>query len=156
VERLQLVPGDFFMLGASIAWAYYSWMLAHPTPESAAIRADWRTFLLAQVAFGLAWSSLFTAGEWALTPAHVDWSWTLVAALAYIALGPSLVAYGSFGAGVKRAGPQVAGLFINLTPLFTALLSILFLGEVPQWFHALAFVLIVAGIVFASAGRQSR
>jgi len=150
LAQLHLVPGDFYVLVASIAWALYSWMLAHPTPESASIRAEWSTFLLAQVVFGLAWSSLFTAGEWLLTPAHVDWSLALLAALAFIAVGPALIAYGSFGAGLKRAGPQVAGLFINLTPLFTALLSSLFLGEVPQWFHAVAFILIVAGIALAS------
>jgi len=156
LAQLQLVPGDFYVMAASIAWAYYSWMLARPTPESASIRAHWTTFLLAQVAFGLAWSALFTSGEWMLTPAHVDWSWALVAALAYIAVGPALIAYGSFGIGLQRAGPQVAGMFINLTPLFTALLSSLFLGEAPQWFHALAFVLIVAGIALSSRERQSR
>jgi drug/metabolite transporter (DMT)-like permease len=40
--------------------------------------------------------------------------------------------------------------FVNLTPLFTALLSSAFLGEAPQLFHALAFVLIVSGIVLSA------
>ena len=44
----------------------------------------------------------------------------------------------------------MAGFFINLTPLFTALLSAAFLGEAPQLFHVLAFVLIVSGIVLSS------
>jgi drug/metabolite transporter (DMT)-like permease len=44
----------------------------------------------------------------------------------------------------------VAGFFINLTPLFTAVLSSAFLGETPQVFHALAFVLIVSGILMSS------
>ena len=57
---------------------------------------------------------------------------------------------GAWGAGVARAGPAVAGFFINLTPLFTAVLSAAFLGEMPQVFHALAFVLIVSGIVLSS------
>ena len=65
-------------------------------------------------------------------------------------VGPAVIAYGSWGAGVARAGPAVAGFFINLTPLFTAVLSSAFLGDVPQLFHALAFVLIVSGIVLSS------
>jgi drug/metabolite transporter (DMT)-like permease len=73
-----------------------------------------------------------------------------VGALAFIAVGPAVIAYGSWGAGVARAGPAVAGFFINLTPLFTALLSSAFLGETPQAFHAIAFVLIVSGIVLSS------
>ena len=38
----------------------------------------------------------------------------------------------------------------NLTPLFAALLSALFLGDPPRLFHALALILIVAGIVVSS------
>jgi drug/metabolite transporter (DMT)-like permease len=147
---MRLVAGDLYVLIASMAWAYYSWMLAHPTPESASLRTDWAGFLLGQVVFGLIWSALFTSGEWALTNAHVDWSWPLIGALAFIAVGPAVIAYGSWGAGVARAGPAVAGFFINLTPLFTALLSSAFLGETPQAFHAVAFVLIVSGIVLSS------
>ena len=147
--QLELVPGDFYVLAASIGWAVYSWMLMHPTPESASIRAEWTTFLVAQVAFGLLWSTLFTTGEWALTPAHIDWGWPLAAALAYVAIGPSIVAYGAFGAGIQRAGPHVAAHFINLTPLFTAMLSAIFLGEAPNVYHAMAFVLIVMGIALS-------
>jgi drug/metabolite transporter (DMT)-like permease len=147
--QLQLVPGDFYVLAASIGWAVYSWLLTRPTPESAGIRAQWTHFLVAQVVFGLFWSTLFTAGEWALTPAHVQWGWPLAAALAYVAIGPSIVAYGTFGAGIQRAGPHVAAHFINLTPLFTALLSAVFLGESPTIYHAMAFVLIVMGIALS-------
>jgi len=154
--HLHLVPGDLYVLAASIAWAYYSWLLAHPTPESAGLRSNWTTFLLGQMVFGLLWSGLFTAGEWVLTPAHIDWSWPLAAALLYIAIGPAIIAYGTWGAGIARAGPAVAGFFSNLTPLFTALLSSAFLGEAPQLFHLAAFVLIVSGIVLSSRPRKSR
>jgi drug/metabolite transporter (DMT)-like permease len=150
MTQLRLVPGDLYVLLASIAWATYSWLLAHPTPESAAIRADWSTFLMGQIVFGLGWSMAFTAGEWALTPAHIDWSAGLLAALAFIAVGPAVIAYGSWGAGVSRAGPAIAGFFINLTPLFTAVLSSIFIGEAPRAYHAAAFVLIVSGIVISS------
>lgn len=153
LAQFRLVPGDFYVLAASIGWAVYCWMLMHPTPESAALRADWPGFLLAQMAFGLLWSTLFTTSEQLLTPAPVQWGWPLAAALAYVAIGPSLIAYGSFGAGLQRAGPHVAAHFINLTPLFTALLSAIFLGEPPTIFHALAFVLIVLGIGL-SGGQQ--
>ena len=134
---------------ASFGWAYYSWMLAHPTAESAKLRAHWPYFRLGQVVFGIGWSALFSAGEWALTPAHVEWGWPLVAALVYVGIGPAVLAYAAFGAGLQRAGPHVATHFINLTPLFTALLSALFLGEAPHLYHALAFVLIVLGIALA-------
>lgn len=155
LSGLRLVVGDVYVLIASMGWAYYSWLLAHPSKESATIRADWATFLLGQIVFGLGWSALFTSVEWALTPAHIDWGWPFAAALLFIAVGPAVIAYGSWGAGVARAGPAVAGFFINLTPLFTALLSSLVLGESPQGYHVLAFVLIVSGIVLSSRNRKS-
>ena len=148
--QVRLVPGDLYMLLASAAWAYYSWMLAHPTTEAPAIRADWSAFLLAQMAFGLVWSGLFAGGEWALDKVHISWGWPLAAALVFIAVGPALIAYRAWGAGVMRAGPAAAGFFSNLTPLFTALLSSAFLAETPRLYHMLSFALIVGGIVVSS------
>ena len=147
---LRLVVGDMYVLLASMGWAYYSWLLARPTPESAPIRADWAAFLLGQIVFGLVWSLAFASVEWGLTDTRLHWGWPLAAALVFIACGPAVVAYRSWGAGVGRAGPAVAGFFINLTPLFTALLSSAVLGEAPKLFHGLAFVLIVLGIVLSS------
>jgi len=147
--ELRLVAGDIFMILATIAWSLYSWLLIRTTGP-ADIRANWANFLLAQVGFGAVWSGLFAAGEWAFSPAAVHWSWTLAAALAYVAIFPAIIAFRCWGAGVQLAGPAVAAFFVNLTPLFTALLSSLFLGEAPQPYHALAFILIVGGILVSS------
>lgn len=145
----RLVPGDVFMLLATISWAFYSWLLSR-TSEPAEIRRDWAAFLMAQMVYGLAWSGSFAGLEWALGRAQIAWGWPLVAALVFIAVGPALVAYRCWGMGVERAGPAVAGFFINLTPLFAALLSAAFLGELPQAYHAGAFALIVGGIVVST------
>ncbi|WP_026435260.1 MULTISPECIES: DMT family transporter [Acidovorax] len=146
---LRLVPGDLFMLLATIAWSFYSWMLVR-TREPASLRDDWAAFLTGQMVFGLAWSGALASAEWATGRTHIDWGWPLAAALLFIALGPALLAYRSWGIGVQRAGPAVAGFFSNLTPLFAALLSAAFLGEAPSAYHAAAFALIVGGIVVSS------
>jgi drug/metabolite transporter (DMT)-like permease len=148
--QVHLVAGDVYMLLASAGWAYYSWMLVHPTTEPSALRSNWSAFLLAQIAFGLVWSALFAGAEWAMGLGRLTLSWSLAWALLFIAVGPALLAYRSWGAGVARAGPSVAGFFINLTPLFAAVLSGIFLGETPHAYHALAFVMIAGGIVVSS------
>jgi drug/metabolite transporter (DMT)-like permease len=84
---------------------------------------------------------------------HIEWGWPLAAALAYVAVGPAIVAYRCWGPGVQRVGPSIAGFFSNLTPLFAALLSAAFLGELPHVYHGVAFVLIVGGILVSSARR---
>lgn len=151
---VRLVPGDFYILLASIAWAWYSWLLARPDTSSEALRKnvpdDWAGLLMAQMAFGLLWSAAFAAGEWLLPGTAMVFNANVAAALVFIALGPALLAYRCWGAGVQRAGPTVASFFANLTPLFAALMSAAFLGEPPQLHHAAAFVLIVGGIVVSA------
>ena len=146
---LRLVAGDLFMLLATIAWSFYSWLLVR-TSEPASVRGDWAAFLTGQMVFGLAWSGVFASAEWATGHTHIAWGWPLVAALLFIAIGPALVAYRCWGIGVQRAGPAVAGFFSNLTPLFAALLSAAFLGEAPSGYHAVAFALIVGRIVVSA------
>ncbi len=51
---------------------------------------------------------------------------------------------------MAAVGPPSAGIFANLTPLFAALLSTALLGEAPHGYHAVAFALIVAGILVSS------
>jgi drug/metabolite transporter (DMT)-like permease len=147
--NVQLVVGDVFVLMATAAWAGYSWLLMQTT-EPTEVRNDWANFLMAQITLGFVWSGLFTAGEWAITDAHILWGWPLAAALAYVAIGPAILAYRCWGLGVQQAGPNIAGFFSNLTPLFAALLSALILGELPAWYHMAAFACIVGGIVVSS------
>jgi drug/metabolite transporter (DMT)-like permease len=149
LTQVRLVPGDLYVLLATAAWALYSWLLIRPgdPPE---IRGNWAAFLMAQVALGLGWSALFAGGEWATGNTHIEWGWPLAAALAYVAIGPAILAYRCWGVGVARVGPNIAGFFANLTPLFAAVMSAAFLGELPRIYHAAAFILIVGGIVVSS------
>ncbi len=149
LTSLRLVPGDLYMLLSTACWSLYSWLLVRTT-EPAGIKSQWAPLLLAQMAFGLVWSGLFAGGEWAVGASHIELNGTLLAAIAYIVIGPAILAYRFWGVGVQRVGPTVAGFFTNLTPLFAAVLSAAFLGEPPRSYHAIAFVLIVAGIVISS------
>lgn len=146
---MRLVPGDIFMMLATISWSFYSWLLTQPK-DPKEIRGNWAAFLLVQVIYGLMWSGVFVAGEWVLGDAKILWSWPLVAALIFVAVGPAVIAYRCWGTGVQRAGPGIASFFSNLTPLFAAVMSSAFLGELPHLYHVIAFGLIVGGIVISS------
>jgi drug/metabolite transporter (DMT)-like permease len=153
LTNVHLVLGDVFVLIATVCWAWYSWLLSR-TQEPVQVRANWAFFLMAQIVFGLAWSGAFTAAEWAgftgMLNAHVSWTWPLVAALIYVAVGPAVLAYRFWGLGVQRVGPNIASFFANLTPVFAATLSVIALGELPQLYHLTAFALIIGGIVVSS------
>ena len=146
---LRLVAGDLYMILATIAWSFYSWLLMQPK-DPQAIRADWAAFLLAQVIYGVLWSGAFAGVELAAGATPIAWSWPIVAALLYVAIGPAIIAFRCWGAGVQQAGPSISAFFVNLTPLFTAVLSSAILGESPHLYHAAAFALIVGGIVVSA------
>ena len=93
---------------------------------------------------------VFDGLEIAAGHAFIDLNWWTASLIMFVAIGPSLIAYRCWGLGVNGAGPTVAAFFANFIPLFTALLSAAMLGEPPQFFHGVAFALIVAGIAISS------
>lgn len=147
--ELRFVPGDLYMVLATIAWAFYSWLLSL-AKDPPGIKGHWARTLLAQVVFGFTWSGLLAAGEWGLNDVEIKWSVGLVLGIVYVAVGPAIIAFRCWGEGVRRVGPALAGFFANLIPLFAALLSTLVLGERPHTYHGVAFLLIVGGIIYSS------
>jgi drug/metabolite transporter (DMT)-like permease len=153
LRSIQFVRGDVWMLLAALSWAFYSWQLAKPAASLVGAQRPawtWAEFLWVQTLFGFAWAGLFASAESLIAPQAVVWSPGLLAALAFLAIGPSILAYRCWGLGVAAVGPALAAFFANLTPLFAALMSALWLGQPPQTYHALAFALIVAGIVVSN------
>jgi drug/metabolite transporter (DMT)-like permease len=152
--QIRLVEGDLLILVAIIGWSIYSWMLARPPASmSGAARPkwDWAEFLLAQVIFGVCWGLAAAGiGDLVAAPPPAQWSWSLVLAILFMAVGPSIIAYRAWGLAVEQAGPEMAAVFYNLTPLFAAVLSAAMIGEWPQGYHGIAFLLIVAGILVSS------
>jgi drug/metabolite transporter (DMT)-like permease len=157
---IHFVQGDLLMLVAIIGWSLYSWMLARPPAHmqgAARPNWNWAQFLVAQAIFGVS-GAVATAvvGDMIAPSAPTQWSWQLVATILFVAIGPSIIAYRLWGLAVAEAGPAMASIFYNLTPLFAAVLSAAVIGEGPQPFHGVAFGLIVAGIAVSSRSTAAR
>jgi len=137
---LALVQGDLLMIAAVILYALYSALL----PKRPAMHP--MSFLT--VTFGIGALGLLplylwqiaAVGGFALTPASAG-------SIAYVALFPSIVAYFCRNRGVAVIGANRTGLFINLIPVFAALLAIIFLGESLMAYHLWGMALILAGFV---------
>jgi drug/metabolite transporter (DMT)-like permease len=155
IVSFEFRVGDLLILVAIMGWSIYSWLLTR-TDLPDRIRSDWAALLLAQVVYGLMFSGMFTAAEAVFWPQPVQPSWTLAVILLAVAIGPSILAFRAWGESVRRFGPTLAGFCANLAPLFTAMLSTLFLGEHPQLHHLAAFTLIAGGIWLSSIGAGGR
>ena len=55
---------------------------------------------------------------------------------------------------VARIGAARAGATMHLMPAIAVLLSALFLGEYPVWYHFGGIALILAGVGLSSSGRR--
>ena len=74
----------------------------------------------------------------------------------YIAFIPSLLSQLLFIRGVELIGAGKAGLFINLIPVFSALLGVLILKENVKIFHFVSLVIVFSGIyLFMVVGKTT-
>ena len=79
----------------------------------------------------------------------------LYAALAFLAVVPSLGAYFFFDRLVGVAGPARASLTVYLIPLFATLAAWPLLKEPPHLYHAAGFAVILAGVALATMRRRA-
>ena len=144
--KLALNYGDGLMLGAVALYAIYTVALRYKPA------VDWRSLMALPAGFALLSALPLMLWEMAegnaILPDPTGW-----AVIAYTAIFPSLVAQVLYIKGVEGLGPNRAGLFINLVPVFGTLMSILVLGEDLQTFHVIALVLSLGGIAIAEIGR---
>lgn len=141
-----LVIGDGLMLLAITLYALYSVLLRF-RPDIHALSLLVFTFscgIVLLTPFYL-WE-LFTVGGFSLTP-------QVVSSLAYVSIFPSIFAYLCWNQGVKLAGATIAGLFVNLLPVFTSILAVTLLGERVAWYHVVGMVFVFGGMLLFNRNR---
>lgn len=141
----QLRPniGDVWILSGFAFWAIYTTFLR----KRPAIHVLTFAFLTAIVA-SIANLPVFIWEH--LNRAQLQATWQTIAAVAYVSIFPSVLSYVFYGRGVELIGPNRAGVFLHLVPLFGSGLAILFLGERLMTFHLFGFALIITGVALAA------
>jgi drug/metabolite transporter (DMT)-like permease len=142
LRTLALNIGDVWMLIACLLYAGYTLALRNRPPVSGLV------FFIAMALAAFATSLPLIAFE--ATSGTLQWptgkGWLV---LLYVGLFPSLLSQIFFMRGVELIGPGRAGLFVNLVPVFGALLAVVLLGEPFAWYHAAGLVLVLSGIGLA-------
>jgi drug/metabolite transporter (DMT)-like permease len=146
---LDFNHGDLWFLLALITYATYAAILRLRPP------IDALSFLGFTIIAGALLLVPPAAVEWALGH-RIDPKPEAFAVMAYMAVFPSILAYLFFNRGVELIGANRAGPFFHLIPVFGSAIAIVFLGERPEIFHAVGYVLIIGGIVVAQNGPGRR
>jgi drug/metabolite transporter (DMT)-like permease len=74
----------------------------------------------------------------------------MTAIVLYFAIFPSLLAYLCYNRGVQLLGPNPVAALYPLIIVFGSVQAMVFLGEVPQWFHFVGTAFIVGGVLLAT------
>lgn len=143
--RLRFNGGDLLVVLATLLYAGYTVGLRR-RPESTALGLF---TVLAASAF-LASVPMVAAEAWLgefQAPTSRGWG-----VIALVALFPSFLAQIMFIRGVEIIGPGRAGTFINLVPVFAAIIAVGYLGEDFRVYHGVALALVLGGIWLAERG----
>ncbi|MEJ0076567.1 MAG: DMT family transporter [Alphaproteobacteria bacterium] len=70
--------------------------------------------------------------------------------IAFVTLFSTITAFMCWTRGVELIGPNRAGVFLHLVPIFSALLTGVLLGEPLMGYHVVGFALILAGVTCAA------
>jgi len=76
--------------------------------------------------------------------------WVIVALVTFF---PSFLAQICFIQGVTAIGPGRAGVFVNLVPVFAAILAVTILQEPFKMYHGVALALVISGIWLSERGK---
>ena len=141
--RLNVNFGDALMLVAVVLYSGYSVAL------KAKPQIHWLSFL-AVLSLSAAAASLPFLGYELYHGRMPVLSPLGLSLILYVALFPSFFAQLFYARGVELIGPNRAGLFINLVPVFGSLLAIALIGERIAGYHLVGYGLVVAGILVAN------
>jgi drug/metabolite transporter (DMT)-like permease len=146
IRTLALNFGDVLLIINQSCWAVYTTCLRlRPA-------IHWISFLFLICVFSTI--GVLPFWFWEMQSGYVFQPTLLTyGALAYMAIFSGMVAFACFNIGTELIGPIRAAPFTHLIPLFSAILSILFLGEYLQAFHVIGFLTILAGVWLAARGK---
>jgi drug/metabolite transporter (DMT)-like permease len=86
----------------------------------------------------------------------IHWSWTSRVGTVHIVgilclnLFPSLLAYQFWNNALKKVSANQVAIFLYLIPVYTTVISILFLDEKLKWFQILGGLLIFVGVLLVT------
>jgi drug/metabolite transporter (DMT)-like permease len=142
ILQMGLNGGDLLVLAGCVFYAIYTVALRDRPAMSGPAFFTLLALISAIASLPLAVAEALIAG-----PSLPTWQGWLVTL--YVAIFPSCVAQIFFLRGVDLIGPGRSGVFVNLVPVFTAILAVVLIGEPFALFHGVALALVLGGIWLA-------
>lgn len=137
---IQLNIGDVIIFFAGFSWALYTVLLRRHPPG-----LTLPAFLMVILPLG----TLFLVPVY-LIELSLGYRMVVtgesVAAIFFVAIFPSILAYFFWAAATAAVAPTTAGMFYYLLPVFAIIIGWIVLGEPLEWFHLLGASVIGTGV----------
>jgi len=147
--NLDFNIGDIWMIFAVVSWGVYSAFLKKLKLKISLLSlvhilcTCGLIFLLPQFFYEYSQSEI------------IDLNQTFVFSLLYLAIFPSIGSYYCWAGAVSIIGPNRAGIFLMLIPLFSAIMAIIFFDEKFQSYHFVGSILVILGLILANKKIQN-
>ena len=141
---LNFNKGDILMIGAVISWGIYSAFL-----KKRKFKVSLLTLVHILCTFGLLTlvpQFLFELSQGKTMIINNN----LIYCLIYLVIFPSIGSYYCWAGAVSIIGPNRAGIFLSLIPLFSTILAMIFFDEKFLFFHFIGSILIVLGLFLSN------
>ncbi len=147
LQELVINRGDLYVLAACFLYAAYSVGLIR-RPKVSALGV-FTVMAAAAWLVSLPMLAIEVSQQGWQPPTLNGWLIALI-----VTILPSLIAQIFFIQSVAMIGPNRAGVFINLVPVFTAIMAVIFLQENFELYHALSLAMVLGGIALSELGRE--
>jgi drug/metabolite transporter (DMT)-like permease len=144
IISLNFNKGDVWMLVCVITWSLYSTLL-----KKNKFKFSQFTLIQLMVSAGLLFliPQLFYEKSIGL---EVNFNKAFFIILFYVVVFPAIAAYYCWQKGVEIIGPNRASMFIQLMPLFSAVMAIIIFNEKFELYHFVGATFIVSGIYLSN------
>jgi drug/metabolite transporter (DMT)-like permease len=140
LASVQFVPGDLWIVAATISWAAYA-LLQKVWPSTLGATARLAAICVGGVVV------LLPFAAWELSrPGLTRWGLQALWLVVVTAIVPGLGAYWIYGWAQKMLGASRVAVSLYLGPLYGGLAAWWFLGEAPGWHHVVGALLILPGV----------
>ena len=144
IISLDFNKGDIWMLVCVITWSLYSTLL-----KKNKFKFSQFTLIQLMVSVGI----LFLIPQFFYEKSiglelNLDKNFFLI--LTYVAIFPAIAAYYFWQKGIELIGPNRASMFIQLMPLFSAIMAIIIFKEKFEMYHFVGAFFILSGIYLSN------
>ena len=147
---LSFNRGDLFMLIAALTWAIYTILLNRMRGELSPLATLTIVAVLALPPLGVIGGyELMSRPVGPITP-------LVVVGLVYVSVLASVAAFMAWSVGIKGIGAARGSIFLNLVPMFTAVIAVLTLGERIGLVQLVGGLLVIGGVTLASSRGRKR